>query len=463
MTTQAAADSQGGIAEPRRRRRAIASVLAGMVLVVLDAAIANIALPTIAASLHVTPAAAVQVVIAYQLGVVMLLLPAAALGESIGYRGVFVAGATVFTAASIVCAASPSLPWLIGARFLQGVGGAGILALGVALLRFSVPSHRLGAAIGWNALTVALSAGAGPTLGATILSFGEWRSIFAVGVPIGVLVLICGRSLPYVRGTGRTVDLTSVVLSASMFAMFVIGAQWLPTDSQQALILIAVATVFAMLLGRRELRRATPLVPVDLLWRPSFRLSIIASILSFTGQAAALVALPFSLQHAFGLSPFATALSLLPWPLAVAMTAPLAGRLADRLPTALLCLTGGILLALGLASAAVSSSGHHTLALCFQVMLCGAGFGLFNVANNRNMFMSAPRERSGAAGGLQSIARVIGQTIGAVFMSMLLACYSVIVATQIGLTIAATLSLAAGITSVFRLRDTSGSFNDSLT
>ncbi|MGO4764190.1 MFS transporter [Cupriavidus sp. 2KB_3] len=463
MTAQAVADSQDGIAEPRRRGCAIASVLAGMVLVVLDAAIANIALPTIAVSLHVTPASAVQVVIAYQLGLVMMLLPAAALGESIGYRRVFVTGAAIFTAASIVCAASPSLTWLVGARFLQGIGGAGILALGVALLRSIVPSHRLGAAIGWNAVTVALSSAAGPTLGATILSFGQWRCTFAVSVPIGVCVVLCAQALPNVKGTGRVVGLTSVALSAGMFALFFIGAQILPTQPQIALPLIVAAILLATLLWRRELQRVAPLLPVDLLWRPSFRLSVIASVLSFTGQAAALVALPFSLQHAFGLPPLAAALYLLPWPLTVAITAPLAGRLADRLPTAVLCLTGGILLAVGLASAAFAQVDRHTLSLGIFVMLCGAGFGLFNVSNNRNMFMSAPRERSGAAGGLQSVARVTGQTIGAVFMSMLLTSYSVIVATRIGLMTAAILTLAAGITSVFRMRDSGGYLNDSTT
>jgi hypothetical protein len=140
---------------------AVACVLAAIVLVVMDSAITNVALPTFARSFQVTPEFSVWVVTAYQMALVMALLPSAALGESLGYGRVFKAGVAVFIAASVLCAASPSLPWLIAARFLQGIGGAAVMALGVALLRFIVPKRLLGGAIGWNALDVALSSAAG--------------------------------------------------------------------------------------------------------------------------------------------------------------------------------------------------------------------------------------------------------------------------------------------------------------
>ena len=133
-------------------------------LVVLDAAIANIALPQVAAALAISPAIAVRIVTGYQLGVMVALLPAAALGESVGYPLVFRGGAGLFVVASVLCAAAPSIDWLVAARVLQGIGGAGVLALGVALLRSIVPASRFGSAIGWNAMTVTLSSAAGPTL-----------------------------------------------------------------------------------------------------------------------------------------------------------------------------------------------------------------------------------------------------------------------------------------------------------
>jgi DHA2 family multidrug resistance protein-like MFS transporter len=117
-----------------------------MALVVIDAAMTNVALPTIAQSLGLTAAKAVLIVTAYQTALLTGLLPCAALGESLGYRRVFIAGLAVFTAASAACAQAPSLPWLVAARFVQGLGGSAVMALGIALMRFVVSSRQFSAA-----------------------------------------------------------------------------------------------------------------------------------------------------------------------------------------------------------------------------------------------------------------------------------------------------------------------------
>jgi DHA2 family multidrug resistance protein-like MFS transporter len=381
----------------------------------------------------------------------MFLLPAAALGESLGPKRVFVAGAAVFTAGSVACALSPSLTWLVAARFAQGVGGAGILSLGIALLRFVVPSHRVGTAIGWNALTVALSSAAGPTLGAMILSFGPWPWLYAVNLPIGACVLMAARALPSKKGSGRPLDLMSAAISMGMFASFVLGAENVHSNPMAALGLFIGAALMTAILMRRESRRTAPLIPLDLLRQSSFRVSLVASVLCFVGQTAALVSLPYHLHEGFGLSPFMTALYMLPWPLAVAATGPLSGRIADRVQTAMLCAVGGVLLAIGLGSAALVPIQGPQLAVGVSMMLCGVGFSLFNVSNNRNLLLSAPRERSGTAGGLQSVARLTGQTLGAVLMTFLLAAYPLSSAPRVGFAIAALLTLAAGVTSTMRV------------
>ncbi|AUW60186.1 MFS transporter [Sphingobium sp. SCG-1] len=423
-----------------------------MALAVLDAAIANVALPTIGRSLAVTPAMAIRVVTAYQLGVVIMLLPAAALGESIGLRRVFTAGVVLFTGASLLCTFAPSLTWLVAARFLQGIGGAAIMALGIALLRFIVPPHQLGTAIGWNALVVALSSAAGPMIGAAIITVGSWPWLFVINLPTGALVLLATRTVPALEGTGRSLNLGSVVLNTATFALLMIGAEYAASRP------IVTATMFAgalstgaMLFGR-EGHSEAPLLPVDLLRMSSFRVSVIASILCFAGQTAALVALPFHLQHAFGLSPLMTALYLLPWPLTVTLAGPLAGRLANHASTAWLCFIGGLLLASGLGATAMVPGYYQPAAIGLCMMICGLGFGLFNVPNNRNMFMSAPIERSGAAGGMQGVARLTGQIAGALQMTFLFAFASLAVAPRIGLAIGALMTLASGATSILRLQ-----------
>lgn len=445
------ADADFGLPQPRRKI-AIAAVLSAMSLVVLDAGMANVALPTMARSLHATPAMAVLVITAYQTALLMALLPCAALGEWLGYRRVFAWGVVVFTAASALCALSPSLPWLVVARFIQGLGGAAVMALGVALLRCSVPKRMLGAAIGWNALTVALSSAASPAIGALILSGMDWPWLYLVNLPLGAMALLATRALPTAGGTAHGIDALSVAQNGGAFALLVVGAELLPRAPLAAALLLAAAALTLAALVRRELPKDAPLIPLDLLRQRSFRLSVIASACCFTGQAAGMVALPFYLQHGFGLSPLTAGLYMTPWPLSVAAAATVTGRLADRVSTAWLCTFGGACLALGLAAAALwPLHGDPRLLILFAIV-CGLGFGLFQVPNNRNMFLSAPRERSGAAGGMQGAARLTGQTAGAVLMTLLFTMASINAAPRIGLGIAAALTLAAGMVSASRVR-----------
>jgi len=438
-----------GLPQPRRMF-AIAAVLTSMSLVVLDAGMANVALPTMARLLHATPAMVLLVITAYQTALVMALLPCAALGERFGYRKVFVAGVSLFTVASVLCAVSPSLPWLIGGRFIQGLGGAAVMALGVALLRFSVPQMQLGAAIGWNALTVALSAAAGPSIGALLVESMGWPWLYLVNVPLGALVLLAARTLPTTPGTPQRIDLVSVALNATGFASLVIGAELLAERPLAAGGLLAGAAMGLTALIRREMPKATPMIPLDLLRARAFRISAAASVCCFAGQTAGLVALPFYLQHALGQTPLMAGLYLTAWPLSVAMTALVAGRLADRLPTAWLCAFGGGVLALGLTAFALwPLNGDPLLVIAFAAA-CGVGFGLFQVPNNRNMFLSAPANRSGAAGGLQGTARLTGQTAGAVLMTLLFATTPMVSAPRIGFAVGAMLTLAAGMVSLLR-------------
>ena len=439
-----------------KRTVAIAAVLAAMVLVVLDGAIVNVALPTIGRSLHATPAMAVWVVTAYQAALVMVLLPCAALGESLGHRRVFNAGVVIFIVTSALCALSPSMSWLIAARFLQGLGGAALMALGLALLRFVVPHHQVAAAISWTAMVVAMTSAAGPAIGAAILSATSWPWLFAVNVPVGVLVLLAARALPDVKGTSRPLDLWSAVLNAAAFAAFLIGAEWLPERAGVAVALLAVSGIAMTTLVRREMLKEAPLIPLDLLRSHSFRISVMASVMCFTGMTIGMLALPFYLQHGLGQDAWTTGLYLTPWPLTTAIAAPLTGRFATQDSSAWLCTVGGVVLTAGLLAAALWPLHGQALPLAFFTMICGLGFGLFQVPNNRNMLLSAPRERSGAAGGMQGTARLTGQTAGAIIMTLLFTLTSVDAAPRVGLAAASLLTLAAGLVSTLRARSITG-------
>ncbi len=193
-----------GLPAPARYWSALTIWLA-LTMAVLDGAIANVALPTIARELAAAPASSVWVVNGYQLAIVVSLLPFAALGERIGYRRVFLGGVVVFTAGSAACALSHTLATLIAARVGQGLGAAAVMSVNGALLRFTYPARQLGRGIGFNALVVSAAAALGPTIASGILSVGPWEWLFGVNVPIGVAAFLIGRAwLPEVRVRGAS-------------------------------------------------------------------------------------------------------------------------------------------------------------------------------------------------------------------------------------------------------------------
>jgi DHA2 family multidrug resistance protein-like MFS transporter len=445
-----AAHDADGLPVPRRYA-AIAAILGGGVLVVLDGAIANIALPVITQQLQATPADAIWIVTAYQLAVVMFLLPASAIGERFGYRRIFAGGVALFTIASVLCALAPSLPWLVAARCLQGLGSAAVMPLGLALLRFTYPRRLLGRSIAWNALAVAAASAAGPTLGAFILSVASWPWLFAVNLPVGILVLAACAGLPRPPRSARLIDVWSIALNAVMFASFVLGSDRLVVHPLHGGALLGLSAVCLVLLVRREMPKAAPLIPLDLLRVHSFRVSIVASVCCFTGQMAGLVALPFYIQHELGQSAVTAGLLMTPWPLAVMLAAPLSARLAQRLPSAWLCAAGSACFATGLALCALwPLHGNPALPTAVFTSLAGLGFGFFQTPNNQNMLLSAPKERSGAAGGAQGTARLTGLTLGSLLMSLMFALLPSHSAVHWGLGMAALAALGGSVASLLR-------------
>lgn len=438
-----------GLAAPHRWF-AVFAVLASMALVVLDAGIVTVALPALGAALGASPATAVLVVTAYQAGLIMTLLPSGALGERFGHRRVFAVGVAVFAVSAGLCALSPTWEWLVAARWLQGLGGGAVMSLGVALLRFTVPKGRLGAAIGWNALTVAITSAAAPIVGAAVLSLASWQVLFSISLPLAGAALLAARFLPDSPRVTERQDPASMVLNALAFGLLILAAELRATAPGLAATALGGGALALVLLVRREAPKPAPLLPLDLLRSESFRLSVIASVACFSAQSAGLLALAFLLQEGLAFSPASAGLYLTAWPASVAVTALVAGRLADRIPTAWLSAAGGALLAGGLAGAATCQPGGEAWLLIPFTSLAGMGFGLFQSPNNRNLFLSAPPERSGAAGGAQGSARVTGQTLGALLMSSLFSSSAGGGAATIALVLAAGLALCAAVVSLLR-------------
>ncbi|MDB5557146.1 MAG: major facilitator transporter, partial [Enterovirga sp.] len=191
-----AVDPEDGLPVPQRYW-SIAVIALAITMAVLDGAIANVALPTIARELRIDSADAIWIVNAFQLAVVVSLLPFASLGERIGYARVYLIGLALFTVASLGCALSSTLLELTVARILQGFGAAGIMAINAALVRFTYPSRMLGRGIGLNAFVVSFASAIGPTTGSAILATASWQWLFAINVPIGIVTFaIALKALP---------------------------------------------------------------------------------------------------------------------------------------------------------------------------------------------------------------------------------------------------------------------------
>jgi DHA2 family multidrug resistance protein-like MFS transporter len=402
-------------------RRALAAILLAVALATLDTAIANTALPAIAVDLRASPAASIWVVNAYQLAVVATLLPFAALGDLLGPRRVYLGGLAFFTAASLGCALAGSLPALAAARAFQGIGAGALMSVNIALIRLIYPAARLGRGVGLNALVVGVAFAVGPSIASLVLAVAAWPWLFAINVPLGLVAFFFALPvLPRgVRGS-HGFDPLAALLTAVAFAALILAVAGAAQREPWPLILLSlvVALAFGLLLSWRQAGHPAPMLPVDLLRRPMFALSTVTALAAFAAQGLAFVSLPFYFEGALHRDAIETGFLLTPWPVVVALAAPIAGRLSDRYPPGLLGGVGLAILSAGMASLAWLPSEPHVLDIVLRMAICGAGFGFFQSPNLRALMASAPPERSGGASGVIAIARLIGQTTGAALVAL---------------------------------------------
>lgn len=401
--------------------RALAAIFLAVILGTLDIAIVNTALPDMARQLGTTPATSIWIVNAYQLAVVATLLPLAALGDQWGPKRVFLGGLAFYVVASLGCTLAASLPQLITARVLQGIGSAGVMSMNVALVRRIFPPSRLGRGVGMNALVVGLGTSLGPTVASLILSLGPWPWLFAMNVPLGLLAVLIGwRTIPASEPRGTRVDPLTMLLTALTFAclIFALSSAAQRADAARVLTALAIALASGLLLLRRQAGHPAPMLPTDLLRRPLFALSAMTSACSFTVQGVAFVSLPFYFQSMLHRSPVETGLLMTPWAVVVALAAPVAGRLSDRHAPGLLGGIGLSVLCLGMVLLCGLTPESGSADIVWRMMVCGIGFGFFQSPNMRALMSSAPPERSGGASGVLAMARLTGQTTGAALVAL---------------------------------------------
>lgn len=404
-----------------RRFWAAAAVFTTLALAALDTAIANIALPAIAADLRVSPADAIWVVNVYQIAMVATLLPLAALGEIVGHERVYLGGLILFTVASVGCALADTLPQLLVARVIQGLGASGAMAVNTALVRYIYPARMAGRGFGHNALVVATAITLGPTIAAGILYVATWPWLFAINLPFGIVALLIGlKTLPKTPRAAHRFDLIGAGLAAGCLGLTVLGLDSAAHHAPAAIVipeLVAGLAIGALLL-RRQADHPAPMLPIDLFKRPMFALSALTSVCAFTVQGLGFVAMPFYFEDILKRTQTETGLLMTPWPLVVAIMAPIAGRLSDRFAAGLLNSLGLALLGGGMAALALLPPDAHGIDIVWRMALCGCGFGLFQAPNMKALMTSAPADRSGGASGIVATARLTGQSTGAALAAL---------------------------------------------
>src|SRR5215831_10102659 len=350
-------------------------------MVALDALVVVTALPAIHHSFGGSIATLEWAVNAYALTFAAGIITAAALGDRLGRRRVYVAGLILFTVTSAACAVAPNSGLLITARALQGLGAAAVTPLALTILASAFPAERRGAIVGIFGGIGGLAIAGGPLVGGAVVTGLDWHWIFWINVPIGIIAAIgSARFLPASRGPATRLDLPAVPLVAGGAAALTWGlvraggSGW--SDPWAIAAFVAGAALLAGFV-LRERRAAEPMLPLRLFSSRTFSAANATGFLMSGAifSAAFLTAQYF--QLGLGYSPLATGLRLLPWTATPMVVAPLAGALADRIGARPLLVTGLVLQAAGLAwvTSLASASGPAGYGR-FVIPLIIAGIGV---------------------------------------------------------------------------------------
>jgi EmrB/QacA subfamily drug resistance transporter len=398
-----------------------------MLLSSLDTSIANVALPTLAQAFGATFQQVQWVVLSYLLAVTTLIVGAGRLGDLVGRRRLLLAGVALFTAASVLCGVAPTLALLVAGRASQGLGGAVMMALTMALVGEAVPEARTGHAMGLLGTMSAVGTALGPSLGGLLIAWVGWRSIFLINLPLGALALLLAqRSLPADRERARAgrggfdplgTLLLAVALAAYALALTAGRGRFGPLN----LALLAAAALGASLFVLAERSAASPLVRLATLREPGLRASLVSSVLVTTVVTATLVVGPFYLSRALGLDAAAVGLALSAGPLVAALTGVPSGRLADRYGARRVTAAGLAGMAAGAFLLSVLPASLGIPGYLAPIVVITGGYGLFQTANNTAVMAGIRPEIRGVTSGLLNLSRNLGRITGTAAMGAVFA------------------------------------------
>lgn len=415
-------------ATPKHSSRwALAGLSLSMLMASLPTSIANAGLPTLAHAFGATFQQVQWIVLSYLLAVTTLIVSVGRLGDITGRRKLLLVGISLFTVASIVCGAAPSLGVLIAARAAQGLGAAMMMALTIAFVAEIVPKERTGSAMGLLGAMSAIGTALGPSLGGLLISGIGWRAIFLVNVPFGIVALIlAAKCLPSdnkrLEVNAPTLDffgtvLLAVTLAAYALAMTIGHGSFGPIN----IALIAAALFGLSLFLLVEARVKAPLIRSAMFRDIQLSAGLISSGIVSTVMMSTLVVGPFYLSRALGLNTMQVGFALSIGPIVVALNGIPAGRLADRFGAPRMTLIGLGTMVIGSLLLAISTPQHGVLGYFAPIVVVTAGYALFQTANNTSIMSGISPDQRGVVSGMLNLSRNLGLITGASAMGAVFA------------------------------------------
>jgi len=389
----------------------------GTFMAVLDSSIVNVALPIIATNLHIELPIAQWVISAYLLMITILLPVFGKMGDMYGRRKIFLSGFIIFTIGSLMCGLSSTIWYLVAARVVQAVGASMLMSNSPAIISATFPGKERGRALGMIGTVVALASMIGPSLGGILVGVFSWQSIFYINLPIGFIACFLGYFiLPAEEKCQQGLfDVRGAILFAVGMTGFLLvlmnGYEW--GWSSCCVISISIATtVLLSLFVWYENRRKQPMIEMSLFKHWPFLAGTISGLLSFIAMFSNSILLPFYLHSILLLSPTEIGLAITPFPLLMAITAPISGYLSERISPVILTSAGLTIMMTGILYLA-TMDGHS---LIWQIMIgqgvIGFGNGMFQSPNNNSVLSSVPKEKVGLASGISALMRNVGMVSG---------------------------------------------------
>lgn len=394
----------------------LAVLMVGTFLAPLDSSIVNIALPSISTQLGAPLSSVSWVADAYLLTSATLLLSMGRLGDLWGLRNLYVWGLLIFGAGSLACALSSALPILIAARVLQASGAAMLFAAGPAMVARTFPPNKRGTALGIISLAVSAGLTAGPALGGVLVGAFGWPSIFLINVPLSVVAAtIAWRTLVNEESIGEKFDLLGAVLAGGAL-LTLLGAltevEKYGPASVEIIGALAASTVLGLTFIWWERRATHPMVDLRLFKSAGFSAGLASALLSYMAMFSVTFTMPFFLLRARGLPATSAGLVLTLLPLAMALLAPYAGRLSDRIGSRVLSSVGLLVLTAGLIVASFTQQFTPLWFVAGYLFVVGAGMAIFQTPNTVAVLAATPRARHGVGSAFIAEARNGGMALG---------------------------------------------------